>query len=381
VVDLSLQLSVDFGAAGNGAAYAAGGWSTPEERETWTVGPRASLILPALAGSSACVLRLELRPHVVAGRLATQRLRVLANGEAVAQFNIARRTVRACCIPWDALAGRPKTELTFELPDAARPADFGGSEDTRQLGVAVTNLALYADPYARAPVGVRQRQVDFSAIMQADRTPLDRLMLGFESLGQNCEFGLVQRRCGAEPLGLLRFSSTPLPKLLAALEARFAGMGEPGSISVELSSNGREYMINDRRFGFLYHAFVNAGAMSPEALHSREVKRVPFLVQKLVEDFAAGEKIFVFKGMGAMEEEEVFPLAMALRRYGKNTLLFVNLADEENRGGSVVARAPGFYVGYLDRFAPGDDALDFDLAQWVHVCRAAYRLRLASVGL
>jgi hypothetical protein len=47
--------------------------------------------------------------------------------------------------------------------------------------------------------------------------PPAQLMLRFEALGQNCEFGVVQRHYGAEPLGLLRFSSTPLHLLVAAL--------------------------------------------------------------------------------------------------------------------------------------------------------------------
>ena len=38
--------------------------------------------------------------------------------------------------------------------------------------------------------------------------PLDQLMLRFEALGDNCELGLVQRRAGAEPLGLLRLLLT-----------------------------------------------------------------------------------------------------------------------------------------------------------------------------
>jgi len=32
------------------------------------------------------------------------------------------------------------------------------------------------------------------------------LVLQFESIGDNCELGLVQRRAGSEPLGLLRFA-------------------------------------------------------------------------------------------------------------------------------------------------------------------------------
>ena len=71
--------------------------------------------------------------------------------------------------------------------------------------------------------------------------PTRDLMLRFESLGQNCEFGLVQRRCGSEPLGLLRFASTPLPHLLAAFEGGFEGLGGPDAIEIIPSPNeGRD---------------------------------------------------------------------------------------------------------------------------------------------
>jgi hypothetical protein len=72
------------------------------------------------------------------------------------------------------------------------------------------------------------------------RTPTDPpdaisdrdLVLNFESIGDNCEFGLVQRMAGAEPLGLLRFSSTPLPLLVRALRARFDGLADPANVLV-----------------------------------------------------------------------------------------------------------------------------------------------------
>ena len=155
-------------------------------------------------------------------------------------------------------------------------------------------------------------------------------------------------------------------------------MGAPGTIEVDLSSNGREYMVRDTRFGFLYHAWAKPGEMTADEVRRREERRVPFLLRKLLEELEAGEKTFVFKGMGAMEEEEVFPLSVALRRYGPNTLLFVNIADAEHRPGTVEARAPGFLVGYVDRFAPSENAGDLALSQWVKLCREAYRLRLAS---
>jgi hypothetical protein len=303
--------------------------------------------------------------------------------QSVGEFTLQRRTVRACIIPQSALADDPKIDLVFETPDAGRPTS---GADQRQLSVAVESLQLYPDPVqpsdamlgADGPV-----PVDIAAVMRADQMPLNQLMLQFESLGQNCEFGLVQRRCQAEPLGLLRFASAPLPKLLAALDAGFAGMGGAGSIRVELSANGREFMVTDTAYDIVYHAWVDVGQMTPQDLHQREMRRVPLLVRKLLEDLAAGEKIFVFKGMGAVADEVVFPLVASLRRYGPNVLLFVTLADAEHSAGTVEVKAPGFLVGYLDRFAPGQDAHDFELAQWVSVCRGAYRLAqaFASSGL
>jgi tetratricopeptide (TPR) repeat protein len=47
------------------------------------------------------------------------------------------------------------------------------------------------------------------------------ILLKFESLGENCEFGLVQRHYGAEPLGLLRWMGAEPDQLCLALEAGF----------------------------------------------------------------------------------------------------------------------------------------------------------------
>jgi hypothetical protein len=374
---------VDFGAAGNSMPHRVSGWSTPEPDETWTLGAQSELALPAPPRRATHVLALSLRPLVAGERLPAQRLGIAVNGAPLAEFHIAGRTRRACLVPWSLIEGRADLRITFTTPDAARPVDLGLNDDRRRLGVALRSLVLYPDRYEAADTDRFLNHdepvpVDTGSVIAAERMPLHELMLRFESLGENCEFGLVQRQCQAEPLGLLRFSSAPLPLLLDALEARFDGMGAPAFTRVELAPNGREFMVNDSRYGFVYHAWVGAGEMSPDAIMRREAKRVPLLVRKLIEDLEAADKIFVFKGMGAMPEEEVFALAASIRRYGANTLLFVTLADPAHRSGTVQVRAPGFLVGYLDRFAPGENAHDLLLGQWVKLCREAYRLRLAA---
>ncbi len=373
---------LDFAAQGNALPYCLSGWSTPEPTETWTVGTESRLLLPAPTLRGTYVLVLILRPMLAPG-LSAQDVRVFINDVLVGEFHIMDRTVRACLIPWPVFALNHDLRIALEVPNATRPCDAGLSDDRRQLGVAFASALLYRDRFDQGEYDTLWADdgvvpADPALDQAAAALPLGDLMLRFESLGQNCEFGLVQRQCGAESLGLLRFSSTPLPLLLDALAARFEGMGRPEAIEIELSANGREYMVRDRRFGFLYHAWVLAGAMAPEAIAKREAARVPFLLRKLIEDLEAAEKIFVFKGMDAMPAEQVYPLAAAIRRYGANTLLFVTIADAEHQAGTVRVEAPGFLVGYVDRFAPSEEAKDVLLDQWVAVCRRAYRLRLAT---
>jgi hypothetical protein len=53
------------------------------------------------------------------------------------------------------------------------------------------------------------------------------LRRGVESLDDSCEFGMVQRRFGAEPLALPRWTDTPPDLLAAAFRARLKGVDEP----------------------------------------------------------------------------------------------------------------------------------------------------------
>src|SRR3954447_2564614 len=105
--------------------------------------------------------------------------------------------------------------------------------------------------------------------LNAVPVPDDReLVLRFESIGDNCELGLVQRLAGAEPLGLLRFAGAPLRNVLRALDARLEGIGDPRHIRIQ-AENG-EYMVKLTRYDFYYHAHVSVGDMSPEAVHRQQ---------------------------------------------------------------------------------------------------------------
>jgi hypothetical protein len=64
----------------------------------------------------------------------------------------------------------------------------------------------------------------FGKLAQAARRKIDMALIRrrhrwierFSALGESCEFGMVQRRLGAEPLDLLRFSFTRAAPLTSA---------------------------------------------------------------------------------------------------------------------------------------------------------------------
>jgi hypothetical protein len=365
-----------FGAGGNASAFTRDGWSAPEPGYLWTEGDRSRLVLPALPDTStAWELEAELSPFVHGDALTTQRLGLSVNGVPAGSVRLADLAIVRLELPREQLARDGAIELVFHQPDAASPAEVAGGTDTRALGFSFKRLLL--TQAAEVPPDLASR-VRPETATRPGSLPLDQLMLGFESLGENCEFGLVQRRCGAEPLGLLRFASAPLPKLLAALNARFEGLGAAGNIEVELSSNGREFMIRDRAYEFYYHAWVPAGAATPAEIREREIRRVPFLVNKLIDDLTDAEKIFVYHGMTPLSLAHARALTRAIRRYGPATLLWVELADAAHPNGTVVWRDIGLMQGFIDRFAPGEDAHDFATDSWVQLCRQAAALRPAT---
>ena len=121
----------------------------------------------------------------------------------------------------------------------------------------------------------------------------------FESLGgrrQGCEFGLVQRAAGLEPLGLLRWTELFLHELKAALDVDFVGVGAPENTVILVSDCGEpEYIARDKRFGMSMHTGMTPDQASVEEAHRRCCDRQRFLAAKLLDDLIAADKIFVFR--------------------------------------------------------------------------------------
>jgi hypothetical protein len=213
-------------------------------------------------------------------------------------------------------------------------------------------------------------------IATASALPDSELVLKFESLGDNCELGLVQRRVGVEPLGLLRFAGAPLRHLIKALDARFDGIADPERIRIQPEND--EYMVKLTKYDFLYHAEKKIGEADPELLHKQQIRTVGFLARKLLDDLENPTKIMVFRQNEPLTANDLIDLRMALAAHGPATLLWVQPAQPGHPPGSVVKVDDRLMVGYVTRLARREYVPDVDEASWLAMLRAAYTLHTGA---
>ena len=210
------------------------------------------------------------------------------------------------------------------------------------------------------------------------------LVAQFESLGGRalgCEFGIFQRECGAEPLGLLRWADMTYERLLFALDSRFEGVGNPEQTELFVSAIGGgrgEYCTRDRRGMMFMRAFIHEDEVPFDKIYVSVCRRLRYLANKLIADLEQGSKIFVFRVTEYnLTDAEIDTLHAAMRRYGDNTLLYVRYEDEAHPNGTVELVRPGLMVGYMDRFKisrTNELSASPPSASWLTVCRAAYAL-------
>ncbi|MBY6241820.1 hypothetical protein [Methylosinus sp. Sm6] len=269
---------------------------------------------------------------------------------------------------WDRALDLWREHMRLDPEDAAGWQGYGSASQGRRLALL-----------ERGGVEPEIDQVDRAQIDVVEDDDARKLMLGFESMGFDCEFGLVQRRFGAEPLGLLRFNSVQVGGLVEALAHRFDGMGEPEHTALGTSKG--EYFIRDRRWGLAMHTFLYEGCEDAERLHAKLCRRVVFLKDKLLADLAEGRKIFVFSS-SALQLDELLMLHAALSGFGDIALLHVRPIGaraaglEGGKAGEAIEIRPRLFVGFVSRYgnnARGEWNIPFD--EWLGVCRATARMR------
>jgi tetratricopeptide (TPR) repeat protein len=215
-------------------------------------------------------------------------------------------------------------------------------------------------------------------------TQVSELVAQFESLGGRglgCEFGIVQRDCGAEPLGLLRWADMPYDMLLFALDSDFEGVGtrENTELFTTAIGGGRaEYCTRDRRGMMFMRGFIYEDEVPFEKMYAAACRRLQLLTRRLIDDLRNGSKIFVFRLTDRnLTDAEIDRLHAAVRRYGDNMLLYARYEDAAHPNGTVELVRPGLVIGYMDRFkmsAAGELYAAPPTSSWLAVCKSAYAL-------
>ena len=358
---VQLILSLTFGSGGNEANHLGNGWSGDEPGTRWMVGQGSELWLEHPGQGHDLILDMDIATMHLPEGSKPQRLVVGVRNRGVAQIEVSHGGGIGFHIPAAMIAAPGPVRLLFIHPDFRRPMDVAGGTDDRQLAFSVGSLRLFRILPRPAPAA-------------GPRLPHDQLITRFESLGDNCEFGLVQRKLGAEPLGLLRFSYIELRLLLRGLRCGFDGLGDPATIEVWADGIDREFVVRESMYQMTYHTFQYEAQVDRETVQRQQVTRLNFLKRKLLEDIGAGEKIFVLKRVPPLRPEEVLPIYAIMNELGRNTLLWMLPSDAAHPPGTVEQLLPGLLRGYIDRFAPNENAHDLSQEIWTAVCETAWRM-------
>jgi len=194
------------------------------------------------------------------------------------------------------------------------------------------------------------------------------VMSRFQSLGDNCEFGLVQRRWGVEQLGLFRFAGAFAPLIAGAIEDDFAELMDEANLNCYLSDQTREYIVHAPIYNIQFHTWIYGDAKPIELVGPEQKQKLRFLARNLREEMEEAGKIFVFRTRQPHERANVERLLRALRARGPNRLLWVEEAGPARAAGSVEDVGGGLLRGYMQRLAPYDDAFQaFDVG-WLRLC-------------
>ena len=211
-------------------------------------------------------------------------------------------------------------------------------------------------------------QAAFMDAAAAEALSLRDLVLRFESMGDNCEFGCVQRYVKAEPIGLLRWTATNLESITKAIETGLAGIGDAENTELVM---GGDFRALDSKFGFRLQTFLLGDYGSAGDLLIEQCERMRFLGRQLLSDLQAAKKIFAHKTATPPSSDDVTSLHAAMKRHGPATLLHVRPSDTCYANGTVRELAPGLLVGHIDRVTAAGDGWGIDYDTWLDVCRKA----------
>jgi hypothetical protein len=208
----------------------------------------------------------------------------------------------------------------------------------------------------------------------------------FESLGANCELGFFLRDRGNEESTLFRWAETvQFPGLVNLIDRDFDGL-----FQFERLVPYNESMVLDMSCSTAWHSPIvsrltdqGRSLSAPRlefvedetrrrALWAAQNLKMMHFVRKFREGLQDPRRIYVHKPrVETTTLAEAQRLNAVLRSRGRGRLLFVEVTADPAMIGTVRDGENGLLPGFVDRFAPGEQADDYSGPVWDRICRAA----------
>jgi hypothetical protein len=142
----------------------------------------------------------------------------------------------------------------------------------------------------------------------------------FESIGCDCEFGLVQRTLNYEPMTLLRWSSINLHSLVRMIDDDFKDLKNIDTYDIDRNDD-LEYMVTNTSYHLWSHTDTRHDTSKSELIES-SFKRINYLQRQFVKEAKNNKKIYVHKSK-SITTEEMQLLYNAMKSLGADRILFV----------------------------------------------------------
>lgn len=362
---------INFGTLGNDANYLGNGWSAAGPDFRRAAGPRGEIWLDNPGAGVAFSCYVELSPHELTPAKFEQNLAIRIRGAPVGLPLQSVNGKAEFVIPAELLA--PAGPLRLEICNVDPSETGAGSGGPIPLSLRCLKLFRLHGEFA-PPHRLGHGGMSLSEMAAATGMAPATLLQNYHSVGDNCEFGLMQRRCGAEPLYLLRFAGLPLSDLLRGMRTGFEGLG--GLENLEFSLNDEtppQYQVLDKAYNLSFHTLQYQGQADEKQLLRQQASRLKFLRRKFLDDTREAGKTFVYKCNNPVAISDILTLHAALNQHAPNTLLWV-VESAARPPGSTEVLLPGLVKGYTGRLAPYEAAHDFDLETWLELCANTYLL-------
>ena len=183
----------------------------------------------------------------------------------------------------------------------------------------------------------------------------------FESVGEDCEFGIVQQAAGIMRPHLLRFcsfSGNPaerLDRLIAALNDDFSRLVEPNLLDIALPAKEwdgaeKEYRYVNSFYGMQVHTGITSSTMDAETArrHLRDFpESLAFMRARFLHRLQEGSISWIWKSAPPSPRPQVETLLAALQKHGPNRLLWVVPAYGDHPPGEIVQLGEHFFKGHI----------------------------------